>query len=203
MTNRFFSSAQLYALRNDINVQKLIEKTLRIPCNVTKGRFRFLCPLCKGFDTAVNQKTNLARCFHCEKNFNTIDLVMLFRHAKFVDTVRFLKSIHQKDPRRQNCEQKKTISATNLRKGRMKPKTNLQTSPTGPRHIREIMGRILTLKHSDITKKHLVPYNQKNAAQSHQNPDQDRIANLKRQLEHLDRQIQELTRTITAIMPPK
>ena len=203
MTNRFFSSAQLYALRNDINVQKLIEKTLRIPCNVTKGRFRFLCPLCKGFDTAVNQKTNLARCFHCGKNFNTIDLVMLTRHAKFVDTVRFLKSIHQKDLLRQNCDQNYTISGTNLRNGRMKPKTTLQTSPTGPKHIGEIMGTILTLTHTDIPKKHLVPYNHKKAAHSKQDPDQDRIANLERQLENLDRKIQKLTRTITAILPSK
>jgi len=81
MTNRCFSSSQLYALRNEISIRVLIEKTMRIPCRVAKGCFRFLCPVCNGFDTAVNPETNLARCFRCEKNFNTIDLVMLVRQA--------------------------------------------------------------------------------------------------------------------------
>lgn len=58
MTNRCFSSSQLYALRNEINVQMLIEKTLRIACRVTKGCFRFMCPLCNGFDTAVNTSSS-------------------------------------------------------------------------------------------------------------------------------------------------
>ena len=104
MANRSFSSSLLYALRNEINVQMLIEKTLHIPCRVTKGCFRFLCPLCNGFDTAVNPKTNLARCFQCEKNFNTIDLVMLIRDAQFVDSVKFLQSIHQKKSAGRPCQ---------------------------------------------------------------------------------------------------
>jgi hypothetical protein len=104
MANRSFSSGLLYALRNEINVQWLIEKTLQIPCRVTKGCFRFLCPLCNGFDTAVNPKTNLARCFQCEKNFNTIDLVMLIRDAQFVDSVKFLQSIHQKKSAGRPCQ---------------------------------------------------------------------------------------------------
>ena len=79
VTKRCFSSSQLYAMRNQINIQRLIEKNLDIPSRVIKGCFRFLCPLCNGFDTAVNPKTNLARCFSCEKNFNTIDLVMVVR----------------------------------------------------------------------------------------------------------------------------
>ncbi len=93
---RFISSQQLYTLRNDIAVQMLIEKTLRIPWRVTEGCFRFLCPLCNAFDTAVNPKTNLARCFRCQQNFNTIDLVMLIRQTDFVQSVKFLQSIHQK-----------------------------------------------------------------------------------------------------------
>jgi hypothetical protein len=87
MPKRCFSSSQLYAMRNEINIEMLIEKTLGIPSRVTKGCFRFLCPLCNGFDTAVNPKTNLARCFRCEKNFNTIDLVMLIRKTNFVQSV--------------------------------------------------------------------------------------------------------------------
>ena len=97
MRSQCFSSSQLYALRNEINVKMLIEKTLQIPCRVTDGCFRFLCPLCNGFDTAVNPKTNLSRCFRCEKNYNTIDLVMLTRQADFVHSVKFLQTIHAKD----------------------------------------------------------------------------------------------------------
>jgi DNA primase len=96
MTKRCFSSSQLYAMRNEINIEMLIEKTLGIPSQVTKGCFRFLCPLCNGFDTAVNPKTNLARCFRCEKNFNTIDLVMLIRKTNFVQSVKFLQSTIKK-----------------------------------------------------------------------------------------------------------
>jgi hypothetical protein len=104
MTNRCFSSSLLYTLRNEISVRMLIEKNLSIPCRVTNGCFRFLCPLCNGFDTAVNPKTNLARCFQCEKNFNTIDLVMLVRSAQFVDSVKFLQSIYKKKPARRPCQ---------------------------------------------------------------------------------------------------
>ena len=72
----------------------LIKEVLNIPCKSRQGRFSFLCPLCKQFDTSINYKTNLARCFACEKNFNTIDLVMAIRQSDFVDSVRFLKKLH-------------------------------------------------------------------------------------------------------------
>ena len=77
MTTRRFSNQELYSLRNKIPVSILIEKVLGIPSRTTEGVFRFLCPLCNEFNTAVNSRTNLARCFSCEKNFNTIDLAML------------------------------------------------------------------------------------------------------------------------------
>jgi hypothetical protein len=101
MPKRCFSSSQLYAMRNEINIEMLIEKTLGIPSRVTKGCFRFLCPLCNGFDTAVNPKTNLARCFRCEKNFNTIDLVMLIRKTNFVQSVSLPRSYRCSDDIRQ------------------------------------------------------------------------------------------------------
>ena len=91
MTKRCFSSSQLYAMRNQINIQRLIEKKLQIPSRVIKGCFRFLCPLCNGSDTAVNPKTNLARCFSCKMNFNPIDLVMAVTAQSFVETVEYLK----------------------------------------------------------------------------------------------------------------
>jgi len=36
-------------------------------------------------------------CFRCEKNYNTIDLVMLTRQVGFIYSVTFLASIHAKD----------------------------------------------------------------------------------------------------------
>lgn len=91
MTQRRFSAQELYSLRNDIPVCVLIEKGLYIPSRVSEGVFRFLCPSCGEFNTSVNAKKNLARCFCCEENFNTIDLVMIVEKMDFVKAVNFLK----------------------------------------------------------------------------------------------------------------
>lgn len=95
MAAKRFSSEELYSLRNDIPIERLIKDALGIPWRNTEACFRFLCPLCNGFNTAVNPTTNLARCFGCEKNFNAIDLVMLINQSDFVNSIRFLKKYHQ------------------------------------------------------------------------------------------------------------
>jgi len=89
-----FSPGELFELRNNIPVDILIRDQLQIPSKVRDGFFRFLCPLCNEFQTAVNPATNLARCFRCEKNFNTIDLVMKIKGYGFRDSVLFLKQIN-------------------------------------------------------------------------------------------------------------
>ena len=204
MTNRSFSSSQLYALRNEISLRELIEKTMRIPCRVTKGCFRFLCPVCYGFDTAVNPETNLARCFRCKKNFNTIDLVMLVRQAKFVDSVKFLKSIHQKQSVSQNrCEHSAISGSTSANDGRMKRKTPPGKSDSGMGHIGKIVDNVLARKLDDISEKQPAGYKPDNPVAAHQNTDQDRIAKLERQLEYLGCQIQELYRMRNAEPPSK
>jgi len=71
----------------------LIRDRLKVPSKISDGFFRFLCPLCNEFQTAVNPNTNLARCFRCEKNFNTIDIVMAVRKCGFKDSVLFLKTL--------------------------------------------------------------------------------------------------------------
>ncbi len=88
-----FSSHELFDLRNNIPVDLLIRDHLKISSKIRNGYFRFLCPLCNEFQTAVNPTTNLARCFRCEKNFNTIDLVMAVRKCGFKDSVLFLKNL--------------------------------------------------------------------------------------------------------------
>jgi hypothetical protein len=92
---RRFSSQELFELRNQIPINVLIEKKLRIPSKFSKGFFRFLCPLCNGFQTATNPKTNLARCFQCERNLNTIDMVIICEDLDFVKSVKYLKAYRQ------------------------------------------------------------------------------------------------------------
>ncbi len=91
--NKRFSSQELFELRNNIPVDILIRDHLQIPSKIRDGFFRFLCPVCNEFQTAVNPATNLARCFRCEKNFNTIDLVMVVRRYGFRDSVLYLKEL--------------------------------------------------------------------------------------------------------------
>lgn len=184
MTHRCFSSSQLYALRNEIDVRRLIEENLRIPCRMTQGCFRFLCPVCNGFNTAVNPETNLARCFDCSKNFNTIDLVMLIRKAKFVDSVKFLQAIHQEQStfRDNNPIQSKTS----------------QENAT-PCQIGQIIADTLPTLNLDSH----CQSNPDNPIVSHRVIDENRIAKLEHQLEYLLRQIHKLTRTKKAVPPSK
>jgi len=92
---RRFSAQHLYRLRNLIPIDVLIAENLSIPCTQSQGHLRFLCPLCRQFKTATMQKTNLARCFRCAKNFNTIDLVMLWQNTDFVQSVKLLTALLQ------------------------------------------------------------------------------------------------------------
>ena len=91
--SRLFSPQFLRSLRNDVPIDRLIADVLDIPHKHSEGYFRFLCPLCSEFHTATNPKTNLARCFRCKKNFNTIDIVMTDSHSSFLDAAYLLKSL--------------------------------------------------------------------------------------------------------------
>jgi hypothetical protein len=88
--NRRFSDEEMYNVRNRIPIRHVIENLLAIPSETVHGVFRFRCPLCAGRHTAIKPKTNLSRCFDCEKNFNSIDLCMLVRRTDFVESVKFL-----------------------------------------------------------------------------------------------------------------
>jgi len=88
-----FSPIFLRLLRNRIPIDTLITSTLNIPFKHSESYLRFLCPLCGDFHTATNPKTNLARCFRCQKNFNPIDMVIIVRHCSFVEAIRFLKPL--------------------------------------------------------------------------------------------------------------
>jgi DNA primase len=81
---------ELQRLRNDIDVTAVVDH-LDIPWKIRDGYFRFLCPQCSDFHTATNPRTNLARCFRCQQNFNPIDLVMAVEKKSFLQAVRYLR----------------------------------------------------------------------------------------------------------------
>ena len=89
---RRFHAADLRRIRNEVSIRWVIETLLRLPHKVVEGVYRFLCPLCGEFQTGVNRRTNLSRCFRCQRNFNTIELVMQERKSSFVEAVKMLKT---------------------------------------------------------------------------------------------------------------
>jgi DNA primase len=91
--SRTLSKTHLRDLRNRIEIIPLIAETLELLFKTRDGRFRFMCPLCHDFDTAVNPETNLARCFRCQRNFNPIDIVMTVKRYSFMQAVRYLDPI--------------------------------------------------------------------------------------------------------------
>ena len=188
MPRRNFTSRELYALRNDIDIRILIEKALGIPCGVTEGCFRFLCPVCNGSDTAVHPKTNLARCFRCEKNFNTIDLVMLVRDAGFVESVKFLQAIHTK-----TFELNPFLKTTPSQR---KPNET-------PCQIGKVIESVLPSILDDVPKKELSENKTNESIGAHQKADDKRIIKIEKQLEYLCRRIEKMALTINSIFPSK
>ena len=92
-----YGKETLRKLRNNVPIAILIADILELPHKTAGGYFRFLCPLCGAFDTATNPKTNLARCFTCQKNFNPIDLTMIVKRQNFREAVKFLMGINTVD----------------------------------------------------------------------------------------------------------
>jgi hypothetical protein len=90
MSNHY-PATLLRTLRNRIPIDTVIIDMLHLDIRHSDTLLRFRCPLCAGFHTATARKTNLARCFDCEKNFNPIDLVIAVTNCSFVDAVERLK----------------------------------------------------------------------------------------------------------------
>jgi len=82
----------LHALRNDLKFDSVVY-ALEIPWRIDDMKFRFNCPHCHGLDTSVHPKTNLGRCFSCQKNLNNIDLVMARRGYSFRKAVDWLLAV--------------------------------------------------------------------------------------------------------------
>ena len=87
---KHFRQELLYQLRNQISLDRVLSQ-LNWPHKQRDSRCCFLCPNCEEFLTAVNPRTNLGRCFRCQRNFTPIDLVMAIRQYDFVTAVHFLQ----------------------------------------------------------------------------------------------------------------
>ena len=90
-----FTKQQLFQVRNDIDINWLINEKLSFERQFNRI-WRFQCPVCQQFNTATQKKNNLARCFSCQQNFNTIDLVIYSKKLNFVPSVQFLLSLLEK-----------------------------------------------------------------------------------------------------------
>ena len=90
-----FTKQQLFQVRNDIDIDWLITEKLHLERQFN-CLWRFQCPVCQQFNTATQKKNNLARCFSCQQNFNTIDLVIYSKKVNFVPSVQFLLSLLEK-----------------------------------------------------------------------------------------------------------
>ena len=88
-----YSKKMLRMLRNAIPVDLVIADLLKQPNKISEGSFRFLCPNCGEFNTSINPKTNLGRCFSCKKNFNPIDMVMSVKTYSFTQAVEYLMRV--------------------------------------------------------------------------------------------------------------
>ena len=87
---RRFSPRQLSVLRNNIPIERVIVNFLSLHYRHDGGKLRFACPECQSFDTSIQTSSNLARCFSCQRNFNTIEIVMAHLIINFVDSVKWL-----------------------------------------------------------------------------------------------------------------
>jgi hypothetical protein len=98
-----FTPQQLVQVRNKISMFSLIYDILGLNRQFNRI-WRFCCPLCQQYNTAIKKETNLARCFDCQRNFNTIDMVIYVKQFEFKQSVEFLlpwipQSTEQKESR--------------------------------------------------------------------------------------------------------
>lgn len=86
---RYLSDDLLRRLRNQIAFAGLFVH-LTWPHKRRGEQLAFLCPRCNETHSAINPRTNLARCFHCQTNFNPIDFTMCARRCDFLEAVECL-----------------------------------------------------------------------------------------------------------------
>lgn len=169
-----YTRQHLFTLRNHIPIDRLIE-ALSVPSKVQEGYYRFLCPACNEFNTGINPKTNLARCFSCRKNFNTIDFVMTVKKLSFLDSVAYLETLTSFQSATKPSQA--LVSASNHSKDAHKQNTLV---PIG-----------------DILKSMAIPDPPSSSLPTQEEP--QTIATLQKRLSELERLVQSLTEKIALI----
>lgn len=89
---RYFTDELLRRLRNEISFRQLWT-CLKWPHKRRGDDWAFVCPSCGEIDSKLNPRTNLARCFHCQTNFNPIEFTMSARRCDFVPAVHYLQPL--------------------------------------------------------------------------------------------------------------
>jgi hypothetical protein len=89
ITKNKYSNSLLLKVRNTIPIKWLIFEKLKLDAHFNKV-WRFKCPVCKEFNTAIKKETNLSRCFTCQRNFNPIDIVIYTKKSEFIESIEYL-----------------------------------------------------------------------------------------------------------------
>jgi hypothetical protein len=174
MASPRYTPQHLFTLRNHIPIDRLIE-TISVPSKIQEGRYRFQCPICNEFNTGINPKTNLARCFSCQKNFNTIDFVMTVKGSSFIDSVAYLETL--------------TVLQFST-----KPH---QSSALASNHSRDAHQQNMPVPIGDILKSMAIPGPPASPLPTQDEP--QTIATLQERLSALERLVKSLTEKITLI----
>lgn len=83
---------RLRYLRNNINFQSLFHRLGWPWKRCDDSVLQFVCPLCSESQTSVNPRTNLGRCFRCDRNWNPIDFTIEVTRMDFLETIDYLES---------------------------------------------------------------------------------------------------------------
>ncbi len=174
MAGPHYTRQHLFTLRNHIPIARLIE-AVSVPAKIQDGRYRFQCPVCNDFNTGINPKTNLARCFSCRKNYNTIDLVMTVKGVSFIESVAYLE----------------TLTAVQFS---TKP---LQPSASASNHSGDVHKADTPLPIGDILKSMAIPGPPASSLPAQEEP--QTIGTLQERLSTLERLVKSLTEKIALI----
>jgi DNA primase len=170
MASPRYTRQHLFILRNHIPIDRVIE-ALSIPSSNQAGKYRFSCPVCNEQNTGVNPKTNLARCFNCEKNYNTIDLVMKVMNVSFLQSVTYLEKL----------------------------KADTLAPPAPPTHPRKT-AKHNDMAHIGDVLKSLIPPKSDSAILNHPSGDKNQaITDLEKRICVLEHQITQLTKKIVLL----
>lgn len=89
---------RLRELRNRIDFRQLFRRLGWPWKRRDDGVIVFVCPECAESQTSVNPRTNLARCFRCERNWNPIDFTKEVGRMEFLEAYGFLEEMLPRPP---------------------------------------------------------------------------------------------------------